>query len=171
MKDFWKGFLLRNWSIFVTIIVSFSYTVLLDKDMRCSCRPQSKDCDVFMAVPFFIFCTVQLWTNTSCQMGCRYLVRASSDRPQRFCRFWSVFMLNVCKAALVGLLWVVSVLIDGDWFVCCKNDGSEAQAQLACKDKRQLTAEETVIITEIKNHSWVILIPVHCDCSHMETLL
>ena len=57
--------------------------------------------------------------------------------------------------ALVGLLWVTSVLIDGDWYVCCQSDQSEQQAQLPCKDKNNLTAEERTIIAELKNHSKV----------------
>ncbi|CAK6980120.1 uncharacterized protein LOC122981723 isoform X2, partial [Scomber scombrus] len=54
---------------------------------------------------------------------------------------------------LVGLLWIVSVLIDGEWWVCCMNDQSEQQLQLACKDKRDIKPEEEAIIAELKNDS------------------
>ncbi|XP_028439405.1 uncharacterized protein LOC114559128 isoform X2 [Perca flavescens] len=57
---------------------------------------------------------------------------------------------------MYSLLWVTSVYIDGDWYVCCWNDDSGQQKQLACKDKNNITAEEQAIIAELKNHSMVI---------------
>ncbi|KAK1898129.1 Zona pellucida sperm-binding protein 3 [Dissostichus eleginoides] len=56
-------------------------------------------------------------------------------------------------AFLVGLLWVAFVLLDGDWYVCCKNDGSKQQVQLACKAEANITDNERVIIEELKNSS------------------
>ncbi|KAI9515482.1 hypothetical protein NQZ68_024986 [Dissostichus eleginoides] len=59
----------------------------------------------------------------------------------------------VLPAFLVGLLWVAFVLLDGDWYVCCKNDGSKQQVQLACKAEANITDNERVIIEELKNSS------------------
>ncbi|KAK1898807.1 Zona pellucida sperm-binding protein 3 [Dissostichus eleginoides] len=66
---------------------------------------------------------------------------------------------STCKSrrqrsvASVGLLWVAFVLLDGDWYVCCKNDGSKQQVQLACKAEANITDNERVIIEELKNSS------------------
>jgi len=59
---------------------------------------------------------------------------------------------RILKAGLVGSLWVVSVLIDGDWYVCCKNYYTE-HPQLPCK--KNITDEVEVIITKLKNESRV----------------
>ncbi|KAK1898282.1 Zona pellucida sperm-binding protein 3 [Dissostichus eleginoides] len=61
--------------------------------------------------------------------------------------------LYVCYGRRVGLLWVAFVLLDGDWYVCCKNDGSKQQVQLACKAEANITDNERVIIEELKNSS------------------
>ncbi len=68
------------------------------------------------------------------------------------------------KAALVGLLWVASVLIDGDWYVCCKNNGSKQQKQLACKQGKSITAEEQRIMAELENYSKVCWVVFLCCC-------
>lgn len=59
------------------------------------------------------------------------------------------------KAAFVASLWVVSLLIDGDWYVCCKNKYSDRHPDLACKDKESVAPEEKKMIAELKNTSWV----------------
>ncbi|GLD73560.1 uncharacterized protein AKAME5_002488500 [Lates japonicus] len=56
----------------------------------------------------------------------------------------------------MGSLWVLFVLIDGDWYVCCYNDQSGKYPQLACTDKNNITAEEKQTIARLKNKSWVI---------------
>ncbi|GLD73559.1 uncharacterized protein AKAME5_002488400, partial [Lates japonicus] len=57
------------------------------------------------------------------------------------------------KAAFIGSLWIIAVLIDGDWFVCCYNDQSGKYPQLACTDKNNITAEEQETIAKLKNKS------------------
>ncbi|KAK2898166.1 hypothetical protein Q8A73_014546 [Channa argus] len=57
------------------------------------------------------------------------------------------------EALFISGLWVVTVFIDGDWWVCCKNDQSEQQAQLSCKDTNNITTKEKEMIAKLKNTS------------------
>lgn len=67
-----------------------------------------------------------------------------------------VVLYTVIKAAFFGLLWVVAVLIDGDWYVCCHNNKSDKYPDLACKDKeKNITLEERKVIAELKSRSLV----------------
>ncbi|XP_045912792.1 uncharacterized protein LOC123975383 isoform X1 [Micropterus dolomieu] len=98
-----------------------------------------------MTLPFFIVFVLQLWTDRTFQRTWTYT-----------CKFFWVLLYHIIKAAFIGLLWVVSVLIDGHWYVCCQNDQSNEQKYLACKAKNEITAVEQQIITELKNESWII---------------
>ncbi|XP_051282571.1 uncharacterized protein LOC127378071 [Dicentrarchus labrax] len=147
MKNFFPKFALKQYSSYIAIIVIFIHNVVLDRNLECSCQQQARDCNVYMALPFFIVLVLQLWLDKTIQRtwGCR-------------CTFFWVFLCNFVKAAFIGLLWVVSVLIDGDWFVCCHNDHSDKQAQLAykIKNKINMTLEEHSITAELKNKSMLI---------------
>ncbi|XP_035512906.1 uncharacterized protein LOC118324591 [Morone saxatilis] len=147
MKNVFPKFALKQYSTYIAIIVIFIHNVVLDRDLECSCRQQALNCSVYMALPCLIIFVLQLWMDKTIQRTCGYR-----------CTFFCVFLCNIFKAAFIGLLWVVSVLIDGDWFVCCWNDHSDKQAQLACKNKNKinLTLDEHSIIAELKNKSMFI---------------
>ncbi|KAM9752090.1 uncharacterized protein ACNS7B_008719 [Menidia menidia] len=222
MKNFLTNFPLNKVSVFVTIVVSFTYNVLLDRDVACTCEDDDHiNCNLYMILPFFIIFFLIVWTEkkffstfnylcgckcsgpcpnncsdccSCCCSGCcsRWCPDSSSENPPNnsssgasnppdsssgccsrhcprccpccksccdsccdskyCCQFWWIVIISIFKAGLVGLLWVVSVLIDGDWYVCCKNDGSEQQKHLACK-KTNITALEQVEISQLKNYS------------------
>ncbi|XP_031167993.1 uncharacterized protein LOC116059179 isoform X2 [Sander lucioperca] len=163
MKNFLPKFALKKLSTYVAVIVIFVHNVVLDKDLECSCKRQALDCNYYMIMPFFIIFVLQLWTDRTflrawkytCACTCMCTDDCKKDFKTR-CKLFSILVYHIVKAVLVGLLWVTSVFIDGDWYVCCQNDHSEQQAQLACKNKDNLTAEEKAIIAELKNHSMVI---------------
>ncbi|KAF3861031.1 hypothetical protein F7725_001286 [Dissostichus mawsoni] len=92
-----------------------------------------------------------LWTNSYFQSACRNWCSCTKCHEVP----WCFYFLHILKAFLVGLLWVAFVLLDGDWYVCCKNDGSKQQVQLACKAEANITDNERVIIEELKNSSQV----------------
>ncbi|XP_030278833.1 uncharacterized protein LOC115584980 isoform X2 [Sparus aurata] len=148
MKLFPKQ-VLKRFSTYIAVIVIFIYNVVLDRSLECTCEEQTTDCIVYMTLPFFIIFVLQLWTEKTFQ---RVLNYTCSDR----CNLLCILFYHILKAAFVGLLWIVSVLIDGDWYVCCLNNGSENQAQLACKNKSDITPEERKIINKLKNYSLVI---------------
>lgn len=144
MKNIWSKFPLKQLSTYVAIIVIFIHNNVLDKDLQCSCKKPTRDCVFYMTLPFFIVFVLQLWTDRTFQRTWTYT-----------CKFFWVLLYHIIKAAFIGLLWVVSVLIDGHWYVCCQNDQSYEQKYLACKAKNEITAVEQQIITELKNESWV----------------
>ncbi|XP_029911277.1 uncharacterized protein LOC115361786 [Myripristis murdjan] len=136
-------------NIYVSIIVIFCYHVVLKFDFQCTCKPGGSQCDVYMVIPCFILFLVILWTNTACQRALRYTCKTCSGT------FCCVLVKNILKAACIGLLWVSSVYMDGDWFLCCKSNQTAEQIVLPCKakNKSNLTPEEKEIITDIKNTS------------------
>lgn len=155
MKEFLKNFPFDKVSIFVATVVSFTHNVLLDRNVACTCDYQIRDCIIYMALPSFIIFVLILWTDKTFQRVGRYTCGMCS-RPccsAKCCGFCGVLLCHIVKAALVGLLWVVSVLIDGDWWVCCKNDVYDYD--LACKDKTKITTEEQKHINDLKNRSRV----------------
>ncbi|MED6295187.1 hypothetical protein CHARACLAT_029101 [Characodon lateralis] len=64
--------------------------------------------------------------------------------------FYCTTFSQIIKAAFIGALWTVSLLIDGDWYACCWNE-----TQIPCKGKSNQTLEEQVLLDDIKNHSKV----------------
>lgn len=148
VKPFTERFI-KTAGVYTTIIGIFTYHVLLDKDMPCTCREQTRDCMLYLFLPGFIITVLMLWLDKTCLLAIRYMCREFDDSP---CCF---FVCRLVKGLLVGLLWVVSVFLDGDWYVCCLNDGSKKQSMLACKDKANITSEDRRLIAELKNKSRV----------------
>ncbi|KAL3975062.1 hypothetical protein ACER0C_023688 [Sarotherodon galilaeus] len=185
MKDFLTNFPFRELSMFVTIVGSFTYNVLLGRDMPCTCKQGSPDCGIYMALPTCIIFILILWTDKKFKTACKFTFAcrckgskkdgespspspaavASQDQKkqqeQSKCyrpELHGVLLTRILKAGCVGLLWVVSVLMDGDWYVCCRQDECNKRtinltAKLACKDKQNITAEENITIIEMKNCS------------------
>lgn len=158
--EYLNNFPSKKLSIYATIIVIFTYNVLLEKDVDCTCKTQNTGCSLYMAVPPFIIFFLILWMDKTFKRIWKYTCSCCCQCSTCSCRLFGVLVRHMMKAALVGLLWVSSVFIDGDWYVCCQNDHSEQQAQLACKEKTNLTAEERTIIAELKNHSKIIGFPL-----------
>ncbi|XP_026188792.1 uncharacterized protein LOC113145872 isoform X2 [Mastacembelus armatus] len=142
----------QHLSIYGAIIVMFTYTILLDRDFVCTCKPQVFDCNLYMALPVVMIFVLVLWMDKSLHRVCRYT--CSGSRHQ--CRFWNCLTRQILQCLCVATLWAAFVLLDGDWYVCCQNDRSKQQAHLACKDKKNITEADRVLIAELKNHSRVI---------------
>lgn len=169
MKDYLQNFPSAKLSIYTTVIVIFTYNVLIGKDVACTCKPQQTECYLYMGLPVGVIFVLILWMDKkflriwkyNCTCICipcsRSALCSLSDACKQHCcnPFLCILLHHILKAGLVGLLWVASVLVDGDWYVCCQNDQSEQQTQLACKHKVNITAEERTIITELKNSSKV----------------
>lgn len=159
MKGWLEHFPFEKFNIFVITIVSLTYNVLLERDVLCSCKDERKDCLLYMFLPVGIIFFVMMWTDKTFLRVCRFnctcqICGGNSGRNATQSYFCGLLFCCIFKALLVGLLWIISVLIDGDWYVCCWNDGSEQQSQLACKDTN-ITAEEKKIIIQLKNTSRV----------------
>lgn len=134
-------------SIYVGVIVIFSYHVLFEKDLACTCKEQTTDCCLYMALPVLLIFLLLLWIDKTFKRLLRY---SCSECNCRFCYLMSPPIL---AAILIGLLWSVAVLIDGDWYVCCHPNIEHPQ--LACKNKENITDEDQKIIDELRNESRV----------------
>lgn len=96
----------------------FYYHVYLDRDPDCTCISHRRDCQVYLLVPFFVILVVLLWWDRTLHRLWRSLC---SGRRQRL--LW-VLLRRVLEAVFVAHLWIVSVLVDGDWYVCCSQSGT-----------------------------------------------
>ncbi|GLD63843.1 uncharacterized protein AKAME5_001542800 [Lates japonicus] len=139
--------------IYVAVIAIF---ILLGSNFECTCKPQAFNCNLYLVLPVFITSVFLLWTDRTFQRVCRHLCSSGGRDWPHTCSFLGSALRHIVKAAFIGLLWMVCVFIDGDWYVCCMNDQSEQQAQLACKSAGSITDEDRANITELKNRSWVI---------------
>ncbi|XP_054465813.1 uncharacterized protein LOC129100252 isoform X2 [Anoplopoma fimbria] len=142
MKLTFPGFALKQLGTFVSLMMIFIHNVALDKDLDCNCEAKDLGCNFYMIMPFCIIFILQLWTEK--------IFRC--DRRKRFFLCLSKFM----KAVFISLLWVISVLIDGDWAVCCWDD-----TKLAC-NKEKLTAEEQTTRAELKIMSMMVGMSLLC---------
>lgn len=140
---------------YITIIVIFVYNNVLGKDLECACNKQKQTlyCWLYMVLPFSVLFVLKLWTDRTFQKIWRYA--CTCQCCNKFCRYICVLLYHIIKAAFIGSLWFVSLLVDGHWYVCCFNDKSKEYPHLACKNKNSMTAEEQEIFTRLKNKSWV----------------
>ncbi|XP_049438422.1 uncharacterized protein LOC125892440 isoform X3 [Epinephelus fuscoguttatus] len=143
-KSVFPNFALKKLGTFVAIIVIFIHNVVLDRDLKCNCEAPGRGCNSFMAMPFFIIFFVQLWTDKTFLRAWKYACTSTCISS-----VWAL-LCHIIKAGFIGLIWVISVLIDGDWWVCCKSD-----KKLACKPQQNLTAQDHTTIAELKIESLI----------------
>lgn len=137
--------------VYASVIVIFIYNFVLHKDMPCTCKEQHAECWLYLilpACPIFLFA---LWVDKTFQTALRNI--RCAGHKSHFC---AVFWIRIVKAVCIGSLWVVSVLLDGDWYICCQNNEIDHQ-ELACKDKANNTAEEQRIRNKLAGKSMVSL--------------
>lgn len=147
---------LKSASLYVAVIVIFSYHVLFEKDLACTCKGQTTDCWLYMTLPALLIMFLLLWIDKTFQRLWRYTLSVC-----QFPRFWFLLLYRILAAILIGLLWSVSVLIDGEWYVCCYPD--DEYSQLACKAKENLTDEDQIIIAGFRNKSRVSVYFLYLD--------
>ncbi|MEQ2293835.1 hypothetical protein AMECASPLE_037543 [Ameca splendens] len=127
---------------YATIIVIFTYNVLFNIEFTCTCKDQKTYCWIYLILPVFIIMFLLLWTDKifkrTSRYCCTYPLTRNCGRMCNSCcvgkvrKFFYTTFLQIIKAAFIGALWTVSVLIDGDWYACCQNglSGPEAQDSL-----------------------------------------
>ncbi|XP_076597861.1 uncharacterized protein LOC143327428 isoform X2 [Chaetodon auriga] len=129
-----------NANALVFSVLVFSYQAL-EKEFPCSCKPQPGYCSAYMIMPCLIITVLMLSTDLPFQRAWRYTSSKCS------CHFGCVLFRRSVKAACVGLLWVGSVLIHADWFVCCNNQNPKQVAELQCQAKTDVTPAGTPVVT------------------------
>ncbi|XP_039656435.1 uncharacterized protein LOC120559079 [Perca fluviatilis] len=135
-----------NANAMVFSVLIFSYQAL-ENEFPCSCKPEPGYCSLYMTAPCLVVTVLMLSTDVQFQRAWRYTCSKGS------CHFSGVLFRRLVKALCVGLLWVVSVLIDAEWFVCCCNPNPKTVADLQCKAKTDITNPFVVTINDMKLNS------------------
>ncbi|XP_039655524.1 uncharacterized protein LOC120558546 isoform X2 [Perca fluviatilis] len=126
---------------FVSIIVVFIYKVVIDRNYECDCDGSGYDCILYMGVPSIVLFVLQLWTIKKWRRTGKACSHNDCDDDFKY------ICNQLLKAVVVGLLWVISLLIDGDWAVCYHHK------DLACKDKAKFNSTEHETLANVKSKS------------------
>lgn len=138
--------LLRRWFLLFTIYALYVYHMKLDKDMACSCDTLDKDCWVYLLVPGLILFVLQLWVDMVFARGLKVLCGGAQGPVGS--SVVPVLVRRVLEAGFVGLLWVQSVLLDGDWYMCC--------GRINRNCARFIDNQRIPDSSEIRNESYII---------------
>ncbi|XP_041760141.1 uncharacterized protein LOC121587294 [Coregonus clupeaformis] len=143
----------KTGGFYMTTFALFLYHVVFDEHLKCLCKHGVKPevtynhCHVYMVLPTVILFLLTLWMDGQFQRILRITCRGK-------CNLWGRLLAILIKAAAIGFLWVVSVLLDGDWYVCYK------RAELPCKnntdDKPYHEELEKQVESRFKRESVVI---------------
>lgn len=128
----------------------FFLFVLLKYHFLCPCDPDHNKHIGFCIL--YIFFPAMLCFFFTMVIAC-LRVKASASKDGCACS-------NCCTAFLralsMGLLWVIIVLFDGDWWVCLMtHSDSETEEQVACKQETNLTKKDNINIRYHTNVSRV----------------
>ncbi|CAB1322412.1 unnamed protein product, partial [Coregonus sp. 'balchen'] len=121
----------KTGGFYMTTFALFLYHVVFDEHLKCLCKYGVKPevtynhCHVYMVLPTVILFLLTLWMDGQFQRILRITCRGK-------CNLWGRLLAILIKAAAIGLLWVVSVLLDGDWYVCYQ------RTELPCKNNTVL---------------------------------
>ncbi|KAM8750307.1 uncharacterized protein AB9X84_012230 [Acanthopagrus schlegelii] len=110
-----------------------------------------------MVLPSLIIVSIIMWNDQRIGRLFRYFCYHSSAKKQPCSchgKFGCEFVIYLLQAAASGLLWCGSVLVDGDWYVCCGS--SEEFTTLSCLGKSEIGPAETARKIHLKNRSMVI---------------
>ncbi|KAK2898135.1 hypothetical protein Q8A73_014515 [Channa argus] len=133
-------------TLFFCVVVLYYHT--FENKFPCSCEPQNDFCAAYMLMPFFILTALMLSTDSQFLRAFRFTISQTSFR------FACVLLLRILKALCMGLLWVASVLIDAEWYVCCQNPNTNEVAVFQCKNGKDLHQGTPIAsIAEMKKNS------------------
>ncbi|KAJ0064681.1 hypothetical protein NL108_011479 [Boleophthalmus pectinirostris] len=139
----------QNLSLYVTIIVTASYHLAFEKDFACSCKPENQQhsaCMMHLFLPVAL-----LWVILLLRDKCFQCICFKECCKTYMCALCVRVVLTLC----VSTIWVAAVFIDGDWWLCCCNNGTEIQATVACKPPSQRSTEEKSIASDLQSRSRV----------------
>nr|XP_046204729.1 uncharacterized protein LOC124035308 [Oncorhynchus gorbuscha]XP_046207430.1 uncharacterized protein LOC124036650 [Oncorhynchus gorbuscha] len=107
----------KSGSFYMTFFALFLYHIMFDDHLKCSCEDGVKTvvtpqhCIYYMVFPAVILIFLTLWMDREFQRVLRMTCRCRCDLCGRLLGL-------LIKAVSKGLLWVVCVLFDGDWYMC-----------------------------------------------------
>ncbi|XP_076588629.1 uncharacterized protein LOC143321843 [Chaetodon auriga] len=142
------------------LILFWCYHLWFQTDFACPCNSNRNfiHCYGYMMLPSLIIISLILWNDKRIGRIFRYACYHSSIKKGRCCsrgRFCFEFFIYLLQAASSGFLWCGSVLVDGDWYVCCGTGNSELMA-LSCMKESEIGPAEKATKVNLKNQSMVI---------------
>ncbi|KAK6305968.1 hypothetical protein J4Q44_G00228930 [Coregonus suidteri] len=132
---------------YVTTFALFIYHVVFDENLKCLCKNGVKpevtynQCHIYMVLPALILFLLTLWMDGQFQRILRITFRCRCR-----CNLWGRLLAILIKAAAIGLLWVVSVLLDGDWYVCYQ------RTELPCKNNTDVKPYKEELEKQLETH-------------------
>ncbi|XP_071208269.1 uncharacterized protein [Salvelinus alpinus] len=140
----------KTGSFYITFFVLFLYHVAFDH-LKCSCKHDVINegmCITYMVIPALILLLLTLWMDGELQRVWRITCRCRGQ-----CILCKRLVRIFMKAVTIALLWVVSVLFDGDWYVC------HHRTELQCKNITDATSDqETSLKWKSKNLGALLLL-------------
>ncbi|XP_067384107.1 uncharacterized protein [Channa argus] len=102
-----------------TVVGMFAYNFLYNKSFQCSSPAPPWVCWTYMFLPVLLTLVLMLWVDKSFQRTWKFALTRGQCNCGWSCHFWRFLCAHILKSLFMALLWTVSVLIDGDWYVCC----------------------------------------------------
>lgn len=141
----------------VLVMLLLCYHIWFQIDFPCPCTSNRNylHCYSYMVLPCFIIICIILWNDMRVGRFLRYscnFISLERKRSQR--KFCFQFLICVLQAATSGFLWCGSVLIDGDWYVCCGAVYTGEVRKSMCAEK-ELSQSKTNQRIHLKNQSMV----------------
>lgn len=142
----------------VVVLLLLCYHLWFQIHFSCPCGPPPRNllhCYGYMLLPGCIIVCLLLWNDLRVGRFLRYSCHfISLERKRSRRKFCFQFLVCVLQASTSGLLWCASVLIDGDWYVCCGvADPAEARPS-ACVEEEMSRGQKNRRI-HLKNQSMV----------------
>lgn len=129
------------------IFLVFQYSFKLDFQCPCNAFPNDAFCVSYAFIPFLGLLLVLTLTTKTCTIMC---TRGSWPCACCSCGCCSrIFCKHIVRNFVLSLLWIVTICIDGDAWVCYKlteKNITNWYNQTPCKEKNQHTAEESTNI-------------------------
>lgn len=147
--------------IMVVLTFLVLYHVVFRIDLMCQLESDTTDCAWYMVIPFLTI----------------FLVIILVDRDWQDFRLMENVVL-FSDAVCIALLWVSCLLLDGDWYVCCRYGLTREYPSLPCRIQKDVSVEDRAFISELRNWSamyglmlvmggFTVMLIVPCCCHYI----
>lgn len=142
----------------ILVMLLLCYHLWFQIDFACPCSPDRNyiHCFGYMVLPCLIIISIIVWNDKRIGRIFRYgCYHSSIKRKQCKGKFCFEFFIYLLQAATSGFLWCGSVLVDGDWYVCCGAANTEELITLCCRNESEIGPAEWEEKVKLKNQSMV----------------
>ncbi|XP_056094966.1 calcium homeostasis modulator protein 6-like [Rhinichthys klamathensis goyatoka] len=161
-------------SAFITFLFWIIFQYVFKLDFQCPCDPKENThiCVVYMIFPAISLFIVVIIANK------RIRSTACSNGTGIQCKS-IIILMPIIKAISVACLWIIAVLIDGDWYVCltttnyslppyeqsfCKNIKTPAE-DADIRTKKSLSREIAILVLFGLSVIWTFFLAIRqADC-------